>query len=497
MQASFVPQLERKLEERFKLKGLELHIELGDDMLLSRVSMTTGFYQEETETYQCEWGIIWKWTNISMKLPRGGDAMILHDKSMNSKKISTREINKKNILKIIKDSPPVSRIDIAARLKISRPTVTAYIDELISEGLVNDIGFGESTHLGGKKPRLLQFNNRANYIIGAKIGIRTTRAAITDLDANVVEHLKIPTEEWLGPEAVIDKLKNIVSEVVKKSGISMNKIIGIGIATTGLTDSENGIVVFSPNLSGWSNIPLVQIMEKKFGITTFIDNECRVQAIAEKYKGLARDVNNFICFNIGVGVGSGIFIDGKILNGSYHRGGEIGHVTVVEGGIECHCGNFGCLETVASTKKLIGDVISRIKNDESSILYGKIKDGAQVEIEDIYEAFNMNEAKVVDEVLKNATWIGVGVANAIKVIDPELIIIHGKVVQFGEKYLRTVEETVRKLTFPKVKQDFEIKFTQLEEMVSVIGASVMVFDKVFELNRVDIGKEFVIKKDII
>ncbi|MCL5986387.1 MAG: ROK family transcriptional regulator [Actinobacteria bacterium] len=414
-----------------------------------------------------------------------------------SKKISTREINKKNILRIIKNSPSISRIDIAARLKISRPTVTAYIDELISEGLVNEIGFGKSTQLGGKKPRLLQFNDRANYIIGAKIGVRTTRAAITDLDANILEHLKVPTEEWLGPDAVISKLKKIVSGVIKKSGISTNKIIGIGIATTGLTDSQNGIVVFSPNLSGWSNIPLVQVMEKEFGITTFIDNECRVQAIAEKYKGLAINVNNFVCLHTGVGVGSGIFIDGKILSGSYYRGGEIGHVSVVEDGIECHCGNFGCLETVASTKKLIGDVISRVKSDENSILYRKIKDGILIEIEDIYEAFNLNEAKVADEVLKNAAWIGVGVANAIKVVDPELVIIHGKVVPFGEKYLRTVEETVRKLTFPKVKQDFEIKFTQLGEMVSVIGASVMVFDRVFEFNRVDIGKEFVVKKDFL
>lgn len=172
------------------------------------------------------------------------------DVEENSKKISTKEINKKNILRIIKNSPPISRIDIAARLKISRPTVTAYIDELISEGLINEIGFGESTQLGGKKPRLLQFNNRASYIIGAKIGVRTTRAAITDLDANIVEQIKVPTEEWLGSEMVIGKLKKIVSNVITKSGISTNKVIGIGIATTGLTDSENGVVVFSPNLSG-------------------------------------------------------------------------------------------------------------------------------------------------------------------------------------------------------------------------------------------------------
>jgi glucokinase-like ROK family protein len=410
-------------------------------------------------------------------------------------KITTKEINKKNILRIIKNSSPISRIDIASRLKISRPTVTAYIDELMSEGLVIEIGLGESTQLGGKKPRLLQFNNKANYIIGVKIGVRTTGAAITDLDANIIEHSKTPTEEWSGPEVVIDNLKGIISEVIKKSGISINKIIGIGIATTGLTDSENGVVVFSPNLFGWSNIPLVQIIENEFKIPTFIDNECRVQAIAERFNGLARGINTFVCYYVGVGVGSGIFIDGEILRGRYRRGGEVGHITVVEDGVECHCGNFGCLETVASTKKLIKDVISRVKNDKTSSLYNKIKSEIPIEIEDIYEAYDQNETKVIEEVLKNANWVGVGIANTIKVIDPELVIIHGKVIPFGDKYLKVVEETVRKMTFPKVKQDFEIKFTQLGEMIGVIGASVMVFDKVFELNNIDISKEFVVKKE--
>lgn len=416
------------------------------------------------------------------------------DIAENDRKISTREINKKNILKIVKNHSPISRIDIASRLKISRPTVSAYIHELIAKGLINEVGFGESTQLGGKKPRLLEFNSKWNYILGAKIGVRTTSAAITDLDATIIELARVPTEEWLGPDAVIKKLKGVLYEVMEKSGIPKNRIIGIGIGASGLIDSDRGVIVFSPNVSGWSNIPLAQIIEEEFRIRTFVDNECRVQAIAEKYRGLARNCSDFVCVYVAVGVGSGIFIDSKVFRGSNQRGGEMGHVTVVESGVECHCGNYGCLETVASIRKLINDVILRVKDDPTSSLYKKIHSGRKIEIEDIYKAYDRRESVVMEEVLKNAYWVGVGIANTMKVIDPEIVIIHGKVVPFGERYLGVICETVRKITFPKARHDFKIKFTELGETISLVGAAVMVFDKIFGFSEYDVSKEFIVKE---
>src|SRR4030065_1085321 len=168
--------------------------------------------------------------------------------------ISLKEINKKNILKIVIDVGQISRIDISKLLKISRPTTSAYIGELIEEGLIEEIGKSDSTSSGGKKAVLLQFRVRAGYILGVMIGVKNIRIALTDLGSNIIEIVKIPTEEWLGPDAVINKLSKTIKEIIRKSKINEEEIIGIGIGATGLVDSKKSLVIFLPHFYVWKNI---------------------------------------------------------------------------------------------------------------------------------------------------------------------------------------------------------------------------------------------------
>ncbi len=276
--------------------------------------------------------------------------------------ISLKEINKKNILRIVLEIGPISRIDISKQLKISRPTTSAYISELIKDGLIEEIGKGDSTPFGGKKAVLLQFNSRAGYILGAMIGVNNIRIALTDLRSNIIEIIKIPTEEWLGPDAVIDKLVKNLKKIIRISGINKEEIIGIGIGATGLVDSGKGLVIFSPNLDGWNDIKLKEIVEGKIGLSTFIENECRVQAIAEKKYGLAKNIKNFVCVETGTGIGTGVFIDNKLVTGDKGMAGEVGHIiTNLAGDRICHCGNKGCLETLCSISSLIDDITADIK----------------------------------------------------------------------------------------------------------------------------------------
>src|SRR4030066_2494258 len=272
---------------------------------------------------------------------------MIYRKEKNS--ISLKEINRKNILKIVIDIGPISRIDISRQLKISRPTTSAYIGELIEDGLIEEIGKSNSTSSGGKKEDLLQFKVRAGYILGAMIGEKNIRIALTDLGSNIIEIVKIPTEEWLGPDGVIDKLVKNIKEIIKKFKINKEEKIGIGIGATGLVDSKKGLVIFSPNLNGWNNIKLEEIIERKIDLPPFMENECRVQAIAEKKYGLAKNIKNFVCFETGIGIGTGVFIDNKLMTGEKGMAGEVGHIITNLGGNRiCHCGNRGCLETLCS-----------------------------------------------------------------------------------------------------------------------------------------------------
>ncbi len=407
--------------------------------------------------------------------------------------ISLREINKKNILKIIIDIGPISRIDISRRLKISRPTTSAYIGELIEDGLIEEIGKSDSTHYGGKKAVLLQFNSRAGHILGVMIGVKNIRIALTDLGPNIINMMKIPTEEWLGPEVVIDKLIKKLKEIIKKSRTDKENIIGIGIGATGLVDSKRGLVIFSPNLSGWSNIKLKEIIEKKIDLPVFIENECRVQAIAEKKYGLAKDIRDFVCFETGTGIGTGVFIDNKLVIGNKGMAGEVGHIITNLGGKRvCHCGNVGCLETLCSTSSLMEDISDDIKKSGKFSIYGKDK----LELGDLFGLYNEGDEIVTRNVENNAKYLGIGISNTIKMFNPELVIIHGEVIKFGERYLKIVKKSVSENTFPKVKDDYNIKFSEMGDNVGIIGAASIVFDNIFDLDNSNIAGHYIIKKKL-
>jgi len=407
--------------------------------------------------------------------------------------ISLKEINKKNILKIVMEMGPISRIDISRHLKISRPTTSAYIGELIKDGLIEEIGKGDSTPSGGKKAVLLQFNSRAGYILGVMIGVKTIRIALTDLGSNIIEIIKIPTEEWLGPDEVIDKLVKNLKKIIRTSKVNKEEIIGIGIGASGLVDSKKGLVIFSPNLDGWNNIKLKEIVEEKIGLSTFIENECRVQAIAEKKYGLSKDVKNFVCVETGTGIGTGVFIDNKLMTGDKGMAGEVGHIiTDLAGDRMCHCGNTGCLETLCSISSLIEDIMADIRKSGKFVDYG----GRKLKMEDLYRLYEHGDEIVTGNVEKNAEYLGIGISNTIKMFNPELIIIHGEIIKFGNKYLSKVRESVSKKTFPKVKDNYNIQFSKLGENVGLIGATSVVFNSIFDLDSSSVAGHYIIKKKI-
>ncbi len=416
---------------------------------------------------------------------------MIYQKEKNN--ISLKEINKKNILKIVIDAGQISRIDISRQLKISRPTTSAYIGELIEEGLIEEIGKSDSTSSGGKKAMLLQFRVRAGYILGVMIGVKNIRIALTDLGSNIIEIIKIPTEEWLGPDVVIDKLVKNIKEIIKKFKINKEEIIGIGIGATGLVDSKKGLVIFSPNLNGWNNIKLKEIIEQKIGLPAFIENECRVQAIAEKKYGLAKNIKNFVCVETGTGIGTGVFIDNRLVSGDKGMAGEVGHIiTNLAGNRVCHCGNTGCLETLCSTSYLLEDIADDIK--KSSTSSGKNK--SSLKLEDLYNLYNQGNKIATINIEKNAEYLGIGISNTIKMFNPELIIIHGEVIKFGEKYLKKVKESVTKNTFPKVMDDYNIQFSEMGDNVGVIGAASIVFNDIFDLDSSSVAGHYIIKKII-
>ncbi|MHB8278078.1 MAG: ROK family protein [Candidatus Humimicrobiaceae bacterium] len=401
-------------------------------------------------------------------------------------------INKKNILKIIIEKETISRIDISKLLKISRPTTSAYINDLIDDGLIEEAGKGVSAATGGKKATLLKFNSKAGYILAVSIGVTTLKFAITDLRANIKATLNTPSEEWQGPEILIGKLITNIEKLIKESKINKANILGIGIKGPGLIDSDRGIVIFFPNLTDWNNINLKQIIEKKIGIPTYIDNECRILSIAEKEFGIAKNIRNFVVVLTGIGIGTGVFIDNKLFIGNKGMAGEVGHIiTDLRSEKLCHCGNYGCLETLCSSRVLVENIKEDLERGEKSIL----KINEEFNFDDLIKPFKENDPLVLKNVTENAKLLGIGISNIMKMFNPELVVIHGKFVNFGDKYLNILKEAVSRNTFPKVMDNYNIQFTKLSENAGIIGTTIFAFEKIFKLDNLNICEEYMIKKD--
>ncbi len=390
-------------------------------------------------------------------------------------------------------SGPISRVAISRYLNISRPTVTEYVRELLEEGLIEESGKSDSSPTGGKKAVLLTLNEKAGYIFAVMIGVKSIRIALTDLNADIIRIKKVTTEEEKGPENIIEKIVQHIGIILRESKIDKQKLIGIGIGATGLVDSHTGKVIFSPNLKGWSNIDLKSWMEKKTSLLTFVDNECRLQAVAEKKFGLAKNMQDFVCVETGIGIGTGVFLNNKLLVGNKGIVGEVGHIiTNMEGKKRCHCGNIGCLETLCSTNALLEDIKHSMRQEEGLVSY----DIDTMKIEDLYGLYLKEKEHVVKHVEKNAACLGIGISNAIKMFNPEIVIIHGEAIKFKERYLKKVRESVAENTFPMVKQDYHIEFSKLGENVGLMGAASMVFENIFNLNASGFADRHIVKKKV-
>lgn len=404
--------------------------------------------------------------------------------------ISLREINKKNIFKIIFKSGPISRIGISKMLKISRPTVTNYINELIEEGLIAEIGKSKSTALGGKRAVLVDLNGKAFFIIGVMIGMRSIKFSLSDFRLNILFQFEVETEEWKGSKSVIKKIIDNVNKIINDKQVIKENVIGIGIGASGLVDSKNGKVIFSPNLEGWKNIELKNIIESSTNIPTFIENDIRVKTIAEKNFGLAKDIENFLCIEVSEGVGTGVFINNKLHVGTMGMAGEVGHImTSISNEKVCHCGNVGCLETICSIRALIEEIAEDIKDNNEEGKYYK----SELLEENIYKLYKENDEIVNKNVEKNAKLLGIGISNSIKMFSPELVIIHGDVIKFGESYLKIVKESVKENTFPKVKKDYDIQLSKLGEEAGLLGVSYVVLKNIFNLEDSSISSQYIIK----
>lgn len=371
----------------------------------------------------------------------------------------TKEHNRNLVFKTILEQESISRADIARATRLTRTTVSDIVTELMEEGLVEEVGIGSSR--GGKSPILLSVIEDSRTMIGLDLAQNQFRGAIVNLCGELREPISLPVDEQDGDRA-LGLVYEILDPLVASVG---NSLVGIGVGTPGLVNTREGIVVSAVNLN-WSDLPLAHLLRERYNLPVCVLNDSQAAAMGEFVYGNGFDESrNLIVINARHGIGAGIVIDGRLFQGDGGGAGEIGHVVVVrEHGLPCRCGNFGCLETVASAQA----IVKRMRQSVD----GPVGVGSMT-LESVETAFAAGDPLARRIVLEAGGYMGLAISGLVGMLNIQKIVLSGELTRFGTPWLEAIRDEMMKTSLPGIAGDTQVEIGRLDQDGIILGATAM------------------------
>jgi len=377
-----------------------------------------------------------------------------------------KEINRINIINILRSKGETTKQEVAKILGLSIPTVTTNINILIKEGLLSEAGVAKST--GGRKPLILRFEENAKYAFGVDITPDRVRIVMVNLNLKVIDETAFDYKSVFSFSDVLDQIEIEIRRLLRENKIVKKHIVGVGISLPGLVDEDRLILENAPNIGvrdyDFSNFA------KKIGLKVSIENEANIAAFAEATIGVGKKKSNMVYISITEGVGTGIIINDRIYKSSHKKAGEFGHMRVSEEEIKCNCGRTGCWELFASKKALIK--------------YYQEETGKSVQqLSDIFEGAVKGDPKVLKAVRHYIEELFVGIENIILGLNPEYVIIGGELGNYEEILLSLMGENQNLKSSYIDYEGTKVLFTSLGDKGALMGASLLPLEEIFNYRK--------------
>ena len=322
-----------------------------------------------------------------------------------------------------------------------------------------------------------------NPVLALDIGGTAIRVALVSIDGKILARKRLLTMAEKGPTPVIKRMLSAMKRLLQSHELNMSQLHSISIATAGVIDTDNGIITSSPNLPGWINIPLRDTVETAYGINTFLLNDANAAALGEHRFGAGKGSANLFYITVSTGIGGGVIIDNNLYSGTSGGAGEIGHMTIDVNGPACKCGSNGCLETLASGTAIAREAITRIKNGEKSSLTENRDSIENITAKDVGKAAREGDTLALAVISRAAYYLGVGLANVVNILNPEIIIVGGGLSKLGDLLLQPAREVVQERAFRLPVQAVRIVRSQLGDDAGVLGAAVFAYRTKTALNE--------------
>jgi len=312
------------------------------------------------------------------------------------------------------------------------------------------------------------------YAIGVDLGGTHIAAALVDKSGktgNIMECNIAPEER--GVNNVLDKMAELIGMVISEEHINREEIFGVGIDLPGFIDTINGICYFSPNFPGWDNIKVSSILEQSINLPVVILNDVNAAALGEKFFGAGKYVNNIICMTLGTGIGGGIIINNNLYLGASQGAGEIGHTTIEPDGPLCGCGNRGCFEALVARGAIIRTAREFIEKNKNTIL-ADVKDLSPLSV---FEAAEKGDQVAIEIFNTTGRYLGIGLSNLILILNPEKIVIGGRIANAHKYLFPPAQEEIKKRVKMFPPESTQLVLAELGANAGLIGAAVYVFQK--------------------
>ncbi|HEY70611.1 MAG TPA: ROK family protein [Anaerolineae bacterium] len=309
-------------------------------------------------------------------------------------------------------------------------------------------------------------------LIAVDLGGTNLRVALFTRDQPpAAELIKIPTLASEGPDVVIARMIEAIHSILPKK----KRGLRIGVGSPGPLDPFDGVILDTPNMPGWKNIPLCARLSEHFSCPVMLENDANLAALGEWRHGAAQGTQNLIYLTISTGIGGGVIVDGKLLRGARGLAGELGHMTVERNGPECGCGQRGHLEAIAAGPAIARKVLERIETGESSILTEMVHDEEPLTAAYVGRAARMKDRLAMEVVSEAGRHIGRHLASLVHAFNPEMIVLGGGVSRIGHPFFNAIEQALHEhVIHPMYVEDLPLVPAKLGDEAGLIGAMVMV-----------------------
>ena len=319
--------------------------------------------------------------------------------------------------------------------------------------------------------------DKIGQYLGIDIGGTNIRFGIVDVRGRLLSFNSLPIEQ--SADKAIGQIKTFIKRLIEQSegyeteNTGIKNIKAVGIAAAGQIDRRNGVIIYSPNLN-WRNVHIKEELENLFNIPVLIENDVNAIAYGEWKTGVGKGVKNLVCIFIGTGIGSGLVINNRLIEGCNGSAGEIGHTVIVSGGRKCHCGNNGCFEAYAGGWGIAEIAVEKaVQNPEKYKMLIELSSGdvTNISSESISKAYMLEDEAAKELVHITAGYIADGIISVVNLLNPCMIVLGGGVIDGIPDLVEIAEKEIRKRALKVSTDSLKIIKSKFGESAGLIGAA--------------------------